>query len=184
METYKTLQTVQLFYIKLQNTSRKSGVLSEFHREIQGSAARAERRSPAVEGQPLLGDSCEAAILGGDARKPRHWPLHPHQHFKSGSHRSEPGLMTQLVLTLSSSVELLGPAASAAEAWQVLCYQLQQLSGMGQRLESTGAGRRGTQCWVAGLQHPAAQTQPGAPPGYFYSSHQLLWAFNEAEDFV
>lgn len=92
--------------------------------------------------------------------------------------------MIQLALTLSSSVGFLGPTSSAAEAWQALWYQLRQLSGMGQRLEGMEARRRGTQSWVAGLRHPAVQTQTGAPPGYPYSSHQLLWAFDEAEDFV
>lgn len=47
-------------------------------------------------------------------------------------------------------VGLLGPGAWAAKAWQALCYQLQQLSGMDWRLENTGAGRRGTRSWVGG----------------------------------
>lgn len=86
----KTVGFPQLLHTKLQDTSGKNPVLSESCGEIQGLAAGAELRSPAVEGQaPLQGKVVKPLSCVGDERHlhpgsrgrraRRHPPLGPHQ---------------------------------------------------------------------------------------------------------
>lgn len=74
---------------------------------------------------------------------------------------------------------LLDPAARAAAAWRALCYQLHGFRERAGSRRKPGAGRRGARSPVGGLLSAAAPTASRVLPGYPYSSHRLLGAFNE-----
>lgn len=157
-------------------------------------AARAESRSPAAEGQAPPGVGREASFLGGAAgRAGAPAPRVPRTARRQALASPPAPALQKPALTatnLDSWPGLRSPPAAPPDSWVpqpgqrrpgklfvTNCHSFRERIG-GPR--APGAGARGTQSRAGGFWNTAAPTLPGARPGYPYSSHRIMWAFNEA----